>query len=131
MNAIVYRAVKMFLKNFHNRQLAVALLPDVDWIIKSVRAILVARSTVRGSGMCPSQSNEQTCRSLTQNMLCVHVLRSRAELDGIYISTKTSTVCYIPDYDFEIFQISKCQERASSNAFLIMSLQPLPHSPDR
>ena len=69
MNAIVYRAVKMFLKNFHNRQLAVALLPDVDWIIKkSVRAILVARSTVRGSGMCPSQSNEQTCRSLTQNM---------------------------------------------------------------
>lgn len=100
MNAIVYRAVKMFLKNFHNRQLAVALLPDVDWIIKkSVRAILVARSTVRGSGMCPSQSNEQTCRSLTQNMLCVHVLRSRAELDGIYISTKTSTVCIILDED--------------------------------
>lgn len=37
--------------------------------------------------------------------------------DGIYISTLASTVCCILDFTIEIFQISVCQERASSKRF--------------
>lgn len=40
-----------------------------------------------------------------------------SDSDRIYISTKTSTVCCILDVAFEIFQISVCQERASSKRF--------------
>ena len=121
MNAIVYRAVKMFLKNFHNRQLAVALLPDVDWIIKkSVRAILVARSTVRGSGMCPSQSNEQTCRSLTQNMqyepYIVTMVR-RCMADVIHIHTGIYCLLY-SRLRFETARFLTVKKERRVNAFI-------------
>lgn len=53
---------------------------------------------------------------------------SRLQLVEIYIFPKASTVCCNPDYTKEIYQISACQERASSKRILIMSADPNPQT---
>ncbi len=50
-----------------------------DWFIKkSVRAVLVARSAIRGSGIAHWSRTSKQRRSLTQNMLYAHIQRTRA-----------------------------------------------------
>ena len=64
----------------------------------------------------PIGVNEQR-RSLTQNMCNTLTADAHASaVGGIYISTKASTVAAILT-PIEIFQISVCQERASSKRF--------------
>ncbi len=88
---------------------------------------------------CPSSLNEQTCRSLTQNMPCVRIHGALAqESDGIV----HIHISHLPFAAFltkiEIYQISDCQERASSKRFSScrwlalrqpVVVRPLPHSP--
>ena len=52
---------------------------------------------------------------------------SRFNIGRIYISTRSSTVCSIPDEDKESCEVSNCQERALSKRFLLcLFLHPHP-----
>lgn len=63
-------------------------------------------------------------------MLYAHTQRSRAKSDGIYISTKTSTVCYILDSDMKFSRFQGVKKERRVNAFR-MSCSPTRIALDR
>lgn len=81
-----------------------------------MRAVLVARSHTARLWYCPDSLNEQTCRSLTQNMIYDKNRCLSIGTAGIYISTKTSTVCYILDESLKFTRFRNVKKERRVNA---------------
>lgn len=95
------------------------------WIKEKRKAVLVAHSTLGGSGIAHLGRTSKQRRSLTRNMTIVNAAAHADALTGYtYPHISRLPVCCILDRDIEIYQISKCQERASSNAFQYVLCSP-------
>lgn len=89
-----------------------------DWFIKKKRESRTCCSShFQRLWYCPSLLNEQTCRSLTQNMLCAPypTLSRRIRTEYTYPLRHLLFATFLTE--IEIYQISESQERASSKRF--------------
>lgn len=82
--------------------------------VPQAEALVLPGTVERANSQKPHAEYANTLKS------CAHALA----FGGDNIFPKASTVCCNPDYTVEIYQISACQERASSKRILIMSADP-------